>query len=139
MKVTDLMIGDWVYRKRSYDNELILCQIIATNRKGCTIEFNNGSSWSGEWIGDIEPIPLTPEILEKNGFEPDCDKKYYKNKNWSNLIIRHCIECYEKDFCVGEMLYCYDTPQFNSWFSVLYVHELQHTLKLCGIDKEIVL
>lgn len=126
MKATDLMIGDWVLVDKVPIKIKQVCE-------DCIIsDFGDGD----EEVDCFEPIPLTPEILEKNGFEPDCDKKIYKNKSYgSDIRIRHFLG----DFSFGEMLYCYDTPQFNSWFSVSYVHKLQHALKLCVMDKEIVL
>ena len=91
----------------------------------------------------FEPIPITPKILEKNGFidksfEANLKYKYfihtneyqlgyYTKTNSFNVYKRGIDPFYTKDvFCCG----------FQN--IVKYVHELQHALKLCGIDKEIV-
>jgi hypothetical protein len=125
MKAGDLMIGDKFWRPACVDQvvEIRKDGVIGLDPLRGLISFN-----------EIEPIILTPEVLIKNNFLSDCDKKYYKNKNWSNLIIRHCIECYEKDFCVGEMLDWCDSPQFHVWYSIKYFHEFQHTLKQLKIE-----
>lgn len=74
----------------------------------------------------IEPIPLTPEILEKNGFtaiEDSCENvEYYQDENVCWNMARETI-------CVGE-------PDIDI-FKCEYVHQLQNYLTLLGIDKEI--
>ena len=86
---------------------------------------------------DIRPIPLTPEILEKNGFEMVSDKNgvpIYRIK-WP--INRDYY------FSVWTGLDGYWNPVgFGVTIGgvqgdVDYVHQLQHALKLCGIEKEI--
>lgn len=85
----------------------------------------------------IEPIPITPEILEKNGFKGDgyailildeqtyLDYYYYEHrlrKHWCG------VDEWENHSKVNDITFkcnCY------------YVHELQHALRLCGIEKEI--
>jgi len=91
----------------------------------------------------IEPIPLTPEILEKNGF-----------KDVSNHTLKGC-ETYELSFGrdndqkiiykLGDY-FAYESYD-DRWYRLFEtqichrwcVHHLQHALRLCGIEKEIVL
>lgn len=74
----------------------------------------------------LKPIPLTPEILEKNGFEEDDGAYIYYNAqyddyvNWCGTILK--IGCDNGNMELAD---------------VQYVHELQHALHLCGIEKEI--
>lgn len=88
---------------------------------------------------NIKPIPLTPEILEENGFagvgfailkldENSLLQYYYHEhrlkKYWFGIDER------QNDASVTDVIFqckCY------------YVHELQHALRLCGNEKEIVL
>lgn len=139
MKATELMLGDYV---QFFNENLKKTQY----EKVTSIKIDDGTRYIQTAESDVyyreeiyESIPLTLEILAKNGFYPDCDKEdIYKNKSYCYgcyICIRHFLG----DFSFGEMLYHYDTQRFNSWFSILNVHELQHALKLCGIDKEIVL
>lgn len=74
----------------------------------------------------IFPLPLTPEILERNGFikELDSDCIHYK----FTLIQGH------SQF---SLLYARSVFQWLYTIDFKYIHELQHVLKLCGIDKEI--
>ena len=110
MTAKDLMVGDWALD--TYTN------------KPMRIEGING--WNPRFGQDLEPIPLTPEILEKNGFK---DGQFFAEllyREWqimcdcSHIAMRH------------EGGWLMDIP-------CKYVHELQHCLKLVGIDKEIVL
>ena len=75
MKANDLMIGDWLCATDD-DGNKHLCRVASieydrtNDRDDYTIDFN-GTGYSPEWpdvLFDCEPIPLTPEILEKNGF-----------------------------------------------------------------------
>jgi hypothetical protein len=73
----------------------------------------------------IEPIPLTPEILEKNGFVKEEDED--GNKRYS------LIEGGTK-FSLG---YARSVFQWTSPIDVRFVHKLQHLLRFCGLKKEI--
>lgn len=134
------MINDYVYRKRGYDNKLIPCQIIGINRNGCTVEFDNGRSWSGESIGDIEPIPLTPEILEKIGAIRDDSNDFVLFDNSKSditgeyYIIRYHTEAYRLWICKGDGIL-----ENEIRIDCKFFHELQHALRLANINKEIVL
>lgn len=73
---------------------------------------------------DVKPMPLTEEILKKSGF---------KYSEWYGWQIK------EPDFT---LCFVGDTPHFllDDIFvcDCPYVHTLQHALKLCGIEKEVV-
>lgn len=79
------------------------------------------------WLEDeIKPIPLTPEILVKNGFT---NGEFYAEshiEDWQ--IMSDCSNLAAR----SKRGWSIDIP-------CRYVHELQHTLRLCGIEKEIVL
>ena len=73
----------------------------------------------GIWCEYLEPIPLTPEILEKNGFTRDGESWWYKDFR---------IVLFSSN---GVSLICGRQMRFK------YVHELQNALRLCIIEKEI--
>lgn len=115
MKANELMIGDWV--KHSITGQMGKVYRICGNEY---IAFIDGDTQSEL----VEPIPLTPEILEKNGF----------------IRIKAAIITYK----LTEYLYW--TPRgLEHELSGIpichlnFIHELQHTLKLCRSDKEITL
>ena len=121
MKANELMIGDWVYNPFT--------------RKTLRLTFGRDLDLAEDLC--LEPIPLNAEILEKNGFEQDdyylqftlyLDSKRAKSRSvvmlpqdeeWSEIDMT--LRCNKADVTM----------------ELCYVHELQHALRLCGIDKEI--
>lgn len=75
----------------------------------------------------LEPIPLTPEILEKNGFRHGCYVGGY-----------YSPDCPFRVFTKTEGT-CGFTTLFDDeiHFSCIFVHQLQNALSLCEIEKEI--
>lgn len=81
---------------------------------------------------EVNPIPLTAEILEKNGFESDnnmfglCDYELSENYILENRGDR---------FCFVKRI-----PRHYGTFHIIgikYLHELQHVLKFFEIEREI--
>lgn len=78
-------------------------------------------------IDNIEPIPITAEILEKNGFLHN-GKKWYtpelftleRGLDYWDIVIACACGNYVCEVC-----------------TIKYVHQLQHALRLAGVDKEI--
>lgn len=106
MKAADLMIGDWVYN--SYHKKNIKWNY---SEMFCP----NGIPVIGR---DLEPIPLTPEILEKNGWWFDTEDM------WHHDEVDFSIEKWNGKF------QCYDINQIK----LDAVHQLQQTLRLCGLN-----
>ena len=74
MKATELMIGDWVCLKDDTKCEFPL-KVDGVLTDDISLE---GEGFLGGVDGLIRPIPITPEILEKNGFYDSYTKRYYK-------------------------------------------------------------
>lgn len=132
MKANELMIGDWVYYK---GKEQMPCRVISIG--GNSIKFDNGTPQ--DWMSDAKnftPIPLTAEILEKNGFShimySDAyysimiDDTYVELRKYKNMAVWFNWK-ENNDGVYAD--YILPMPEF--------VHELQHALRLCNIDKEI--
>ena len=90
----------------------------------------------GDWhVGyeHIKPIPITPELLEKNGFEENIweGKNSWRRKYLVHNEVRICIDGRDGGFKH------FGYQGYNSKICLTYVHELQHALRLCGIEKEI--
>ena len=77
------------------------------------------------WVKDIAPIPLTPEILEKNRWRSVNGKYALKIKNANYLVL---------DF-TEDGIYTYINER-TMLFVIKYVHELQHLLVGLGINHE---
>lgn len=131
MKGTKLQIGDYVFIKSLYGGyHTILIKIAAVHQgKVGYHSVPNKLDWAR--IGRLEPIPLTPEILKKNGF------KHYVTEEDGD-----CFDNREGDlyYCLNRTadgyMSCIDvTHSFTISGLIKYVHELQHILRLCGLDK----
>lgn len=104
--------------------------VTLTNLKGKTIK-DDGFLFcdSGAWVKDIVPIPLTPSILEKNGWKRD-------DYDWYRLPVKRAYLYITKDTEVkDEFLVCAGLEKHNL-ASVSFVHELQHLLYGLKINSE---
>ena len=106
-----------------------------------------GSHWCN--IEKVKPIKLTTEILEKIGFErcvssiiktstssvPVCKSNQFANKEFGENT--RIIDMGIHDFTLTTDVF--GTAEKNKISHISYVHQLQQALKLCEIEKEIVL
>lgn len=133
MKATELMIGDYIML---YEDIYIIEEI--SSKGWAHIIRNDGSNCrvalSTDYIlGELTPIPLTADILEKNGFV----KQAYDGWLISVDNGRGQIE-YRTDYFDGLLRINYNKKPFSKlMIKVKYVHELQHALRLCNIEKDI--
>ena len=132
MKANELMIDDWVYNK-NIDKPMqvyptMFSQMFRQRPDAPTEDYN------------IFPIRITPEILEKNGFrETDVVVVGTRKMRWESEDGRTEITIwmdYTMPMEIRKNIYyedevCYALP--FAWA----VHQLQHAMRLCGIEKEI--
>ena len=129
MKANKLMIGDWVY---SPEGELCKVRMIEGRFEGFVTTDNyahDDDTFYMYYIEEIRPIPLTAEILEKNGFEK-CEIPEIEYIGW-RLNEKFSLEVSPASTNDIDGLY------WNDDVHIRYVHQLQHVLRLCRIDKEI--
>lgn len=139
LKVTDLMVGDWL---KHYNGTPMQVTKITTVHFACA---QNGGANCWEYNNKFEPIPLTPEILEKNGFTLENKVKhparYIYNASYSNSVIVD-FDCYNNGRGAMKCILAGVGLVSNSFIRIygkdIYVHQLQHALKACEISKEIV-
>ena len=127
MKANELMIGDWVYRPNCYDR-------VKETRQNGIIGLDSLHGLIG--FSEIEPIPLTPEILEKNGFIGDKNVCKIKMRDDSKDELWQCEYAW---FLKNLRIKNHTNGSIARLYDIMFVHELQHTLRLCGIKKEIIL
>lgn len=130
MKTNELMIGDWVLDTRT----------------GTPLRVNPFMAMME--VPEWNPIPLTPEILEKNGFDVVRGNRIMGLQVSDRCTLR--IGDGMKEMRVK--MQDWGETEERKWFieirnlgSIIlqlyigYTHELQHALRLCKVDKEIVL
>jgi hypothetical protein len=130
MVSTELMIGDWVLK----DEEYI---------KVTDIYENNGVYYLNDDttpITSVKPIPLTAEIFEKNGFDKFLGLgpffcKYIKNQEVSITI--DVLFCKDSHIVVDieKRLFANGTRNDLHNCDIQALHELQHALRLCGLNE----
>ena len=130
MKANELMIGDWVYNKHHKKNIRLTQYDFFTHTHNDFGEQELAPFAKPTTGRDLEPIHLTPEILEENGFEYHSGERGMYGVTTANY---YAMEGSPHIFCDGD--------PFAVWFEdevpIRYVHELQHVLRLCGIEKDI--
>jgi len=91
-----------------------------------------------EYIQYLQPIPLTPEILEKCGFEWETQKKTHLEHE---IIEGHVLSFYYDNGQLDQVqFYDCDSLNFCSFpaYNMKYVHQLQNLYWcLCGEELEI--
>lgn len=147
MKVTDLMIGDWVsYRDKPVQVEALnKCDGYAIEKDMISIRLTNNTCM-GIDADKLEPIRVTNEILKINDFKGsvrtngDEDDTYLTYNIGSDISF----EYYGFEHRLRKISACVDEWNNHSRKSQIvfecnihYVHELQHALKLAGVVKEI--
>lgn len=131
MNREDVMIGDWVYNSL-HKPVRVDAAPYNYNMKKVNFAYHD--------IEECTPIPLTSDILEKNGFPLNREE----TDSTIQYMYRHYTEFF--NFPLGRGFYIeYDTVENVFWITdhafikFKCVHEFQHVLKLCGIKKDIVL
>ena len=136
IKISELSIGDWV-EINDFNKVLIkrVSAIDGTRNQIGIIKNNRGGIY---WYCDdeISPIPLTPEILEKNGFRKLDRFNEYVIGEWDSnpfIAVRLAEKFVEPTILVkngGTSAHLFGPRGEN-------VHQLQHALRSAGVEKEI--
>ena len=155
MKANELMIGDWVHVEahRGFNAQNVKVESIPDPDDDN--EYGHHYGHIGAWLESddndfrdveakhLQPIPLTVEILEKNGWKHEFDKtgymvKYDLGKEGKNCWMMWAIKEHNLDIQrQDENLDMYNLKVSRVVIPCDYVHQLQHALRLCGIEKEI--
>lgn len=145
MKCKELQIGDWVQDKNGFQWQIIG---VGDDYAYATFEGNEGDPWEFNDKDDQpEGIPITPEILEKNGWyygltSDEEEAEYflggchygrhwsYDEGAWSISLI------FPNEADGGELII--DDQSFNRHLNLVFcdtmrVHELQRALRCCGL------
>ena len=118
MKCKELMINDWVSDKHGY-----LMQITVIGDGYVSFEDDEGNLCQlDDKCNQPEPIPLTYEILKKNGWK---DAEFWCEYQEGNNSIQACLPDMRGRINGIEIEH----------FKCECVHQYQHLLRLCGLDE----
>ena len=125
------MVGDWVCLDGdiNYDSPIRIRQIGYQGENDIVADNDIFG------VEDIIPIPLTEEILTKNGFLKRSGKEYYLK---DDIVIFVGSDSCEVCTLYGEYTaYSYVEEGYTTIATIHYIHQLQHLLRLAGVQKEI--
>lgn len=123
MNAKDLMLGDFV----QFDKDICIVEEVRIDGTVVLVSLNTGlTSIDGDQvsINEISPIELTTEILEKLGFQKISTNKYVSGKVTIAVFAEEFFITIKSENARVMMI------------TIKYIHELQHVLRLCGIEKE---
>lgn len=121
------MVGDWLRTSRGN------AKVIAVDKIGLTFTIDGGDFFDidrddeEEWF---DAVPLTHEVLIKIGF-----KKFKSpmGRDYYEIPMEKAYVRFDTDFA-GRI----QGPNGNfEYKNIMFVHELQHAFRMCGIEKEI--
>ena len=136
MKLTDLAILDWVLINNTPHKIQAIDSIDAEILADDDLYYVGEDRCHSE--DKIEPIPLTPEILEENGFERGViiPSKFYRNIDNEQLMFCSYGSCYGLGYVHwnesndADIMHRLEVQQ-----PIMYIHQMQHALRLFGLDE----
>lgn len=124
MKANELMVGDWVNISPSQYRDGFVGRVAEVYSDSI---FTAGGKYEGENVDEVYvyPVKLTADILRENGFVKIGDGYLMTGRPAHSFALRS----------VSDGLFVARIGDRCVIFA--WVHELQHALKLCRIEKEI--
>ncbi len=130
LKISDLSVGDWAHHDL-YESDMRVVTIYG-DTEWIEAEISSGRVVRCH-LKHFTPIPITAEILEKNGF----GKKTFTQDQLFRIV--------EPNGNMPFIGYRWDSRRViierdNDYMlrvKAEYIHQLQHALRLAGVDKEI--
>lgn len=136
MRANEISVGDWVYCTFS-DKP---CKVLGIEEYEDT-DYANVKVTNvvgAKDIASLTPIPLTVELLEKNDFVKFIAGQHILSKRDDNYFLSIFTDLSTAPNSNGKMAVCVKNGYTDTKIAITYLHELQHVLKLCGINKELI-
>lgn len=127
------MVGDWVrvtIEGRKYPAVVNSINHF-TEVIGVSYLASKGDFEDGDGYDEIEPIQLTEEILNTNGFYYERNIGFVFDDGDGAQVV------YDSWNHVLKIVRNYEVVLKLETFSDMHVHEMQHALRLCHVNKEI--
>lgn len=137
LKISDLSVGDWVrYNGKEYTIDSIY--MAAEGYPHEVALTYQGICCGCAYVDYLSPIPITAEILEKNGWSTDVMYAILRIDEQRHLEYYFHEHRLRKYFCgVDEWQNHAKVNDITFAVHCYSVHQLQHALRLAGVDKEI--
>lgn len=135
MQAEQLMIGDWVLDP--FDEPTRISAIHNFDDVEINKDLDSNQYFAAAVI-DLNPVPITGKILVKNGwrhFGEDNNKPdFHGIEHW---LLEKCEAWVLNDNKVMNFRISSNDYRIQYNGKIQHVHELQHVLRLCGIEKDI--
>ena len=134
IKISELSIGDWVMNLYANKPSRVIGLRPMFQDTYEIIAVSDDTQYmliEDKELHNYEPIPLTPEILEKNGFRKNGNYNEWNLGEWDDIpfigisLDRQSMRI--KNFSTDIFISC----------KVVYVHQLQRALRLAQVMREI--
>lgn len=134
ISVSDLSIGDYVRVKMckwDYDDpDTLDAKVLSIEGNSVGVGYDNSGIIMSAFVEDLQPIPITAEVLEKSGFTHD---------KWSKKIWRYEDEESEVVYYIEGSKVVVTTNDCKINLVCKSVAELQHALRLAKVGKEMII
>ena len=144
MECKELQVGDWVLINGT-SHKIQAIDSIDAEIQADDLYYIGEDRYHSEY--KIEGIPITPEILERNGFNPETfltaewkRKVYFKEfpgcvvePDYLGKYIFGTTKYWSKTYSDGSPI-DWGTMYESKIYNLQYVHALQHALRLCTLD-----
>lgn len=142
LKISDLSVGDWVnvrLCKCDYDEpDTFKAKVLTVVNNSVGVGYDNSGIVMSAFVEDLQPIPITAEILEKNGWSTDGMYAILRIDEHRHLEYYYHEHRLCKYYCgVDEWQNHAKVTDITFAVHCYSVHQLQHALRLAGVDKEI--
>ena len=125
LKISDLSVGDWVrYNGKEYTIDSIY--MAAEGYPHEVALTYQGICCGCAYVDYLSPIPITAEILEANGIHRTYEDDEYAIFRGDGLWA---VKYSDGDWELSTPPVCR--------VDIKYIHQLQHALRLAGVEKEI--
>ena len=130
VRATEIMVGDWLWYQGQFNAFPLKVEQVTKRKVGYHADPHENRMYYLR-LHEVQPIPITPEILERNGFEKvqNLLVLQWENGVYPSMIF---VEYNPENYClfINDMMF----PK-----PIRFLHELHHILMDCDIEKEITL
>lgn len=140
IRVEELSIGDWLQARMvrwDYEDLDITPPMRVAEISSDEVMLQLGSVKHYAFVDDLQPIPITAEVLEKNGWKLSKSNWFeFEDGEWKINIWIGKSKC-NIEISQKREIYAFTYADIQVVKS--NINTLQHALRLAGVDKEITL
>lgn len=133
-----LMRGNWLYYRGRWNAFPFQVEQVTRKKVGYHAEPGKNRMYYLRLNEEVQPIPLTAELLEWNGWKLNGDDAKFAPGTWTGGGLMLEQEPDGDGFRIVVTSDYDDEDTNRTPFVLHYLHELQNALRLCGIEKEII-